>query len=274
MKVITNFGVGQTPAQNNATFNAPSQQTTILDATNPMFLRNIILSNNGVKLVRATTQAGIQTNQIIQAMLSLEPTLTWPPIINPQPSNVAINAPTTTANYSFAASGEYDALLPISYQWQLSTNNGANWSNVPNSGVYSGPTTNNLAISNVLGIQGTQYRAFANSNAGSNVTNTVTLVTVDPWFSPISTPVTANNGAAANIISNGHGYTAISYQWFSAQNNATAMAQVNNGGVYSNATTNTLHISNVAGLNGYFFMVQGTDNNGVANSGNVQLIVV
>jgi subtilisin-like proprotein convertase family protein len=48
---------------------------------------------------------------------------------------------------------------PSALQWQKSTDNGVNWSNVEDNGIYSGSSTNTLTIFGATGnMQGTQYR--------------------------------------------------------------------------------------------------------------------
>ncbi len=54
-----------------------------------------------------------------------------------------------------------------SYQWQVSTNSGGNWTNVNNSGVYSGATTATLTISNAVtaAYDRYMYRLLLSNNA-------------------------------------------------------------------------------------------------------------
>jgi len=68
----------------------------------------------------------------------------------------------------------------LTYQWQISNDAGATWSNLSNAGVYSGVALATLVISNTTGLNGKKYRVIcgtstANDNAISNaVTLTVT----------------------------------------------------------------------------------------------------
>ena len=68
------------------------------------------------------------------------------------------------------------------FQWQLSTNGGANWSNITNNAVYSNATTTSLQITNTpLSYNNYQYRVLLerNGNACGFTSNAITL-TVNP----------------------------------------------------------------------------------------------
>ena len=56
----------------------------------------------------------------------------------------------------------------VSYQWQISTDNGVTWSNVTNNTNYSGTTTDSLTVSNVTpSMDGNLFRVFLNKNGNS-----------------------------------------------------------------------------------------------------------
>jgi len=84
---------------------------------------------------------------------------------------------------------------PISYQWQVSTDAGASWTNVTNGTTYSGATTNTLTVSNATtSLNGNQYRlrmsvSACNSNAQ---TDAATLtVNANPTISLSASPFTS-----------------------------------------------------------------------------------
>jgi hypothetical protein len=84
------------------------------------------------------------------------------PLISVQPVNVNICAPLTGAVFSVTAINTGGT-----FQWQVSTNNGVNWSNLANGGVYSNVTTNTLTISNAVTTanDGYRYRVLLNNSA-------------------------------------------------------------------------------------------------------------
>lgn len=81
-------------------------------------------------------------------------------------------------------------------------------------------------------------------------------VTLHPVYSPsckaTSFTVAGTEGVAGN--------PALAYQWYYAAPNTANWTAVSNGGVYSGATSATLSISNIAGLDGYQFYCQIREN--------------
>jgi hypothetical protein len=131
------------------------------------------------------------------------------PVVNTPPSNAIICAGGNTS-FTVAAAG-----TGISYQWQLSTNGGATFTNVANGGVYSGAATSTLNLTGVTaGLNNNQYRCVvsgtctpaANSAAGILTVNTAPAFTQQP----ASTAVCAGNSVSFSVLATG---TAIGYQW-------------------------------------------------------------
>ena len=84
--------------------------------------------------------------------------------ISAQPPNRSIAAGGNTTFTVTAATNDGGSLT---YQWQISTDSGATWTNISNGGVYSNATTATLAISDVTGLNGRQYRVRISSDGGS-----------------------------------------------------------------------------------------------------------
>jgi len=63
------------------------------------------------------------------------------PVITTPPANQTVTAG-ASATFTAAVSGP----PPLSYQWQLSSNAGASFSDVPNTAPYSGATTATLTV--------------------------------------------------------------------------------------------------------------------------------
>jgi hypothetical protein len=67
----------------------------------------------------------------------------------------------------------------IVYDWEVSTDAGANWANATG-GVYSGETTDTLAISDVTGLDTYEYRCNLTATGAIAVTSSVATLTVAP----------------------------------------------------------------------------------------------
>lgn len=127
-------------------------------------------------------------------------------------------------------------------QWQV--NNGSGWSNVSNTGVYSGATTSTLSITGAgVSMNGYQYRCVVGNSCGNIFSIVVTLNVLTPTTPIISistSQTTICSGVTATfnaIITNG-GSTPV-YQWKKNSNNVGT-----NSAVYSdNTLTNGDQIS-------------------------------
>ncbi|MEO5945483.1 MAG: zinc-dependent metalloprotease family protein [Chitinophagaceae bacterium] len=72
-------------------------------------------------------------------------TVISPVIISSQPTDKII---CSGSNTSFTVTG--NSTQPINYQWQISTNGGSSYVDIPNGGIYSGATTSTLNITGAL----------------------------------------------------------------------------------------------------------------------------
>jgi len=96
--------------------------------------------------------------------------------IDNQPQAATVAAPNATT-FVVAASTR-PAGGTLSFQWQLSTDSGANFSNIAAAGVYSDVTTSTLAISDVSGLDGNQYRVVVSATGAADVTSDAATLTV------------------------------------------------------------------------------------------------
>lgn len=106
-----------------------------------------------------------------------------PPLISfsLQPSNSSVTAPSPT---SFTATASTNDSGTLSYQWQISTDGGASFTNLVEAGVYSGVTTTTLSISNSTGLNGLVYRVVVSSTGPApSVNSSPATLTVapNPW---------------------------------------------------------------------------------------------
>jgi Secretion system C-terminal sorting domain len=168
------------------------------------------------------------------------------PAVTSQPGNTAVCAG-NAATFTVAATGG-----GLTYQWQESTNGGANWNNLANAAPYSNVTTTTLTINpTVVGMNNNQYRCVVtgacpspvNSNAGVLTVGTALTITSQPASQTICAG--ANTSFAVTISG-----TVNAYQWQESTNGGGSWNNINNGGVYSGATTATLNLTAVtAGMN-------------------------
>lgn len=189
-------------------------------------------------------------------------TINTPPVIATQPVNMA-TCPGGNAMFSVVATG-----TALTYQWQVNT--GSGWTNLSNTGIYSGVTTASMSITGAGNMQnGYQYRVMisgtctpaATSNAVTLNINTLPAITTQP----VSQVVCLNGGTSYTVAATG---TALTYQW-QLSTNGTTWSNVANGTNYSGATMATLNVSSAPSVfngNMYRCMVSGACTPAVVSS--------
>ncbi|MDQ4139557.1 MAG: Ig-like domain-containing protein, partial [Bacteroidota bacterium] len=167
-------------------------------------------------------------------------------------------------NFTVVASGEGS----LTYQWQVSQDGGANFTNIDNNHIYSGATTANLSLTLVpTTMNGYQYRvqvirygiiATSNIVATSNaVALTVQLPVTDNTkltitTQPKATTITGGQNASFTVIASGEGLT---YQWQEKRGNGD-FVNISNSNVYNGATSATLTLTKAPiSMNGYQYRV-------------------
>lgn len=204
--------------------------TAIAGATNDtLTLTNVNVSQNGYlyQVLLQNTCNNITTNSTSATLNVNQNTL-----ISSQPSNVTVCLG-GTANFSATASG-----TGISYQWQVSTDGGNNYSNIP------GETNNQLSIivSN-SNLNNNKYRVVVNSTACSLLNSTAaTLFVSEPANivqQPLDTAVCQNNNLTLGVIANG---TALSYQWQVSSDGGNNYSNIS-GATNSNLILNAVNSS-------------------------------
>ncbi|MCK9422823.1 MAG: hypothetical protein M0Q38_09505 [Bacteroidales bacterium] len=156
------------------------------------------------------------------------------------PALITVQPSSQTVNYGAPASFNITATGASDYHWQELI--GSTWTPITDGGIYSGATTDTLHISAVTGNMNTyQYKCIV--QPGNVNSNPVTLS-----YNPASITVqpssqTVNYGALAsfNITATG----ASGYHW--QELIGSTWTPITDGGIYSGATTDTLHISAVTG---------------------------
>ena len=170
--------------------------------------------------------------------------------ITGQPADVVVCAG-NNASYTVSAVGAG------TYQWQLSTDGGATFTNISNGGVYSGATTATLNLTGAPAtLNGNRYRCNLSSSCGSG-TSTAALLTVNTLPAITAQPSNATICAGSNnTFSVSATGTGITYQWqvSIAGSCAGPWVNISNGGVYSGATTAALTITAApVSMNGYAY---------------------
>lgn len=122
------------------------------------------------------------------------------PTIGTQPANATICAITainqTTATFTVAASG---SPAPSIYQWQISTDAGATWTNLANSTLstaspfYSGVFTSSLTVTNApASLNGARYRVIVTNGCAQSTTSGAAILTVNASPVVVATDLFAN----------------------------------------------------------------------------------
>ncbi|MDD4968311.1 MAG: T9SS type A sorting domain-containing protein [Paludibacter sp.] len=164
--------------------------------------------------------------------LMIKPSLLRYPQITAQPAPV-VSCIGNSETFAVTAT----SATTITYQWQISTDNGVNWLNLTNGAPYSGVLTNALTINPIaIAMSTNRYRVILTNIDGVTTSNGA-LLTVDPDV-PASVSITVNE----NPIFNGEtvtftpapvgGGTAPTYQWYK---NAV---MVSTGNTYTYAPAN------------------------------------
>ncbi len=179
------------------------------------------------------------------------------PIISNQPTNQTMDAGNGTTFTAYASGYPTPTV-----QWQVSTNGGISFTSLSNGGVYSGANTNSLLITNAAAsMNGYEYQAvFSNTLSGegspSTATSTAATLTVDSAPTVATSPGSKaiNAGGNAGFTASATGNPAPAVQWQVSTDNGNTFSVVNNGGIYSGATTGTLNVSGAtSAMNGYLY---------------------
>jgi hypothetical protein len=181
-----------------------------------------------------------------------------------QPANVEI-CPGANATFSTAVNGNN-----LSYQWQVSTDAGISYSNIPLA------TNASLTLSNTtFAMNGNRYRVIINAectvnlSSGSAVLNMYTPVSITT--PPAATSACAGSPASFSVAAAG---TSLTYQW-QVSVAGGPFQDLQNSATFSGVRTSLLNISSTsADLNGnvYRAVITGTPC-GSVNSAGASLVV-
>jgi large repetitive protein len=144
------------------------------------------------------------------------------------------------------------------YQWQISTNGGVDYSNLTNTGVYSGTTTATLSIASASNfMDGYLYRAIVSTYCAPPAVSAPAELTtrVAPVINVQPISVTACEGATVDYSVTATG-DALTYQWEESTDGGLNYLPIAEAGIYSGTQTAMLTITGVtAPMNGYRYRV-------------------
>lgn len=185
---------------------------------------------------------------------------TLPAIVN-NPVNVA-ECTGSTVSFAVTASG-----TALTYQWQVSTDNGATFSNV------SGATAATYSIASaVLSQNGNRFRCVVSGACTPSVTSTAATLTLSAaptiTANPVATATICERASTSFVVAATTPVGTLSYQWQASANGGATWTNI------SGATNATFNQTNVpATQNGYLFRAAVTTSCGTIFSTNVALTV-
>lgn len=142
--------------------------------------------------------------------------------------------------------------------WELSTDDGISWSDVPNAAPYSGITSTTLVINDIMGLHGYQYRAVANTANCENVESPPATVFVEGPISfsdqPDDATVCADGTANFTVATQNLGLGAIQHQW-QVNDGVNPWVNLANGSDYAGVSSGNLSVTNLTPKDGYQFRV-------------------
>jgi hypothetical protein len=213
-----------------------SSWSAIAGATASQYIiSNVTTSLNGSRyrcVVNGTCTPGTATSAAAVLSVVVPASITAQPL-----SQVVCDG--AAVSFSTAASGP-----DLIYQWQVNT--GSGFVNIASAGIYSGATSATLGISSATpAMSGYQYRCLVSNavcttaaitTSATLTVNTLPLISV----SPVSQTICTGSTLSFSVTASG---TGIGYQW--QVNTGAGFANINNGGIYSGATTATLTLTGV-----------------------------
>ncbi|MFM8591294.1 MAG: T9SS type A sorting domain-containing protein, partial [Sphingomonadales bacterium] len=183
------------------------------------------------------------------------------PAIVSNPANVA-ECTGSTVSFAVTASG-----TALTYQWQVSTDNGATYNNI------TGATSATYSIASaVLSQNGNRFRCVVSGACTPSATSTAATLTLSAaptiTANPVATTVICERASTSFVVAATTPVGTLTYQWQASANGGTTWTNI------SGATDATYNQTNVpATQNGYLFRAAVTTSCGTIFSTNVALTV-
>jgi subtilisin-like proprotein convertase family protein len=121
--------------------------------------------------VVATNPSGCTSTASVNLLINQSPNVTS------QPVNASACSG-TTAVFNITATGSGTNGIGVTYQWQESTDGGVTYTNLTNSGVYAGATTNALSVVTAIAMNNNLYRCTVNGICSPAATSAAAKLTV------------------------------------------------------------------------------------------------
>jgi hypothetical protein len=237
-QLSTNNGLSWTNIANNATYsNATTANLGLLNVVSGM--------------------AGYRYRCVINTIVCTADTTTQSTLSVLTPPNITAYSPVTFTNNICQLSNTYFTVTAtgagLTYQWQVSANSGATWTNVSNNSIYTGAQSNNLGITTSTSLDGYEYRVIVDGTCSPPDTSSVGILNVGAISMtsqpPATTPVCVNGNVSIQATVSG---THLTYLWQVSTNGGTTWSTISNGANYSGATTVDLNVLNfTSAMNGY-----------------------
>ncbi|MEZ5035043.1 MAG: M12 family metallo-peptidase [Chitinophagaceae bacterium] len=203
----------------------------ISGATNSAYnVSNVTAGMDGYKYrCIVTGQCGVSTSNAATLTVNTKP------MVTSNPDDVSVCSGSAA---SFEVTGTGSA---ISYQWQESIDNGANWESIP------GATSPTYTIaSTTVGMDGNLYRCVVQGACAPATTSGIAKLTVNSSVTVTGNPldITVCEGLSAGFAAAASGSN-LGYQWQVSTDNGNNWNNISNNSNYAGATTPSLMLNNI-----------------------------
>ena len=161
----------------------------------------------------------------------------------------------------------------VSYQWQVSTNNGASWINAGTK-YYNGVTTKTITVPVKAARDGYQFRCVLTSATGKTVNTQAATLTVGAGLAITEQPKDASGAAGTKVTFHVGATGATTYKWQVSTNNGASWIDAS-AKYYTGVTTDTITVPVKEARDGYLFhcVITGSNTNLVVTSDSAKLTV-
>ncbi len=221
--------------------------------------------------VRAWTQSCSEVTSVAATVL-----VEGPISIIDMPDDTTVCSGSPTA-FWIQTSVPGNSVGSLNYQWELSTDGGTSWNNVPNSAPYNGPDNDTLRISDVANLYNYKYRCLVSSaNCAAVFSSDATLTVEGPVVintQPVNTSTCNNTDTLiiTDVSNSGSGVMAL--QWQESQDSGSSWSDISNGADFAGVTTEVLRIKLTYGRDGYMYHLVITTDKCTVISNDVTLTV-